>query len=63
MMEGTKERTVRVRDKTYTVLVHRQSQTVWVASGDCMGQRLELKGTSENSAVAAWSETARYRSG
>jgi hypothetical protein len=54
---------VRVRDKTYTVLVHRQSQTVWVASGDCMGQRLELKGTSENSAVSAWSEAARYRSG
>jgi hypothetical protein len=61
MMEGTIERTVQVWDKTYKVSVQQKSKSVWVATGDYMGKRLECEGSSANSAPSAWRKAAGYQ--
>ena len=53
---------VKVWDKSYDIGVFQKSQTVWIAVGEYMGERLEVKGSSPASAAAHWSEAARYRS-
>jgi len=56
------ERTVRVWDKPYTVSVYQQSKSVWIAVGDYMGERLQVKDQSEGSALKRWREAARSKS-
>lgn len=55
------EHTINVWDRPQTVEVYQKSKSVWIAVGDYMGERIEVKGTSRTSALAAWKEAARYR--
>ena len=56
----SREHTVRVWDRPCVVSVYRKSQTVWIAVGDYMGRRIEVKNRSERSAVALWKKTATF---
>lgn len=56
-----REHVVRVWDEPYTVTVYKKSKSVWVAVGDYMGRRVEVKGSSERSALRWWVDAARYR--
>lgn len=56
------ERVVKVWDKPHTISVYQKSKSVWIAVGECGGERLEVKGTSEGSATKLWVDAARYRS-
>ncbi|WP_165900028.1 hypothetical protein [Borborobacter arsenicus] len=57
------EQKVNVWDRPQTVEVYQKSKTVWIAVGDYMGQRIEVKGSSRTSALAHWREAARYKGG
>jgi len=58
---GPVERTVIVWGKPETVSVHRKSKSVWIAVGDYMGERIEVKDRSPTAAAKWWAEAARYR--
>jgi hypothetical protein len=53
--------TVLVWDKPQEVSVHQKSKTVWIASGEYMGQAIVETGPSETAAVMHWRKTAEYR--
>jgi len=55
------EHTVMVWDKPYKVSVYSKSKSVWVATGEYQGERIETKGRTESQAVASWREAARYK--
>jgi hypothetical protein len=57
------ERTIEVEvwGKPHKISVYQKSKTVWIAVGEYMGERIEVKGSSSGSAVRLWRETARYR--
>lgn len=55
------ERTVTVWDRQYTIEVYQKSKTVWIAVGDYMGQRIEVKSRSSSSAAALWKDAASYK--
>ncbi len=57
------ERTVQVWGKTYKVAVHQRSKSVWVASGDHMGQPIETQDRSAGAALKRWREAATSRGG
>jgi hypothetical protein len=50
-----------VWNEGWKITVYQKSKTVWIAVGDYRGERIEVKGSSERSAIAAWKEAARYR--
>jgi len=50
-----------VWDKVIEIVVYQRSKSVWIASGDYMGEHLETKGASHSSAAAHWREAARYK--
>ena len=52
---------VTVWNKDYEITVSQQSKSVWIAVGEYMQERLELKGRSASQAVRAWRGAARYR--
>ena len=52
---------VKVWGKPYTIEVHQNSKTVWVAVGEYMGEIREVKGGSANDAISQWKEWARYK--
>jgi hypothetical protein len=52
---------VRVRDKGYFVDVRQISKTVWIASGDYMGESLVCRASSRRSALASWRDLASYK--
>ena len=58
---SVKERTVLLYDTPCTVAISRRSKTVWVAVGDYIGERIEVKGSSANVAAKHWVEAARSR--
>lgn len=55
------KQTVLVWGKPQEVSAHKKSKTVWIATGEYMGVRIETKGPSENAAVKLWREAAQYR--
>ncbi len=55
------ERTVAVWNEHCSVTVYHKHKTVWVASGDYIGEPLETKGSSMTSALAHWRDAARYK--
>jgi hypothetical protein len=46
-----KERTVLLYDTPCTIAIFQRSKTVWVAVGDHIGERIEVKGLSANVAA------------
>jgi hypothetical protein len=55
------ELTVKVWDKPHEITVHKRSKSVWIAVGEYMGERLEVKGRTRTQAISAWREAARYK--
>lgn len=55
------ERRVLVWDKPYTVQVERKSKSVWIASGEYMGDFHAVEDRSDNAAVLGWLQWARYK--
>jgi hypothetical protein len=53
--------TVNVWDEPHEITVNQKSKTVWIAVGEYMGQRIEVKGRTESQAASAWREAARYK--
>jgi hypothetical protein len=62
-MNYERERTVVVWNEPCSVSVYRKSKTVWVAVGEYMGERIEVKDRSEGTALLRWKEAARYKGG
>jgi hypothetical protein len=52
--------TVSVLGRSYTVTVDQKSQSIWVAVGGFMGERLEAQGRNEATALERWYEKARH---
>lgn len=52
---------VQVGDQTCIVCVRQKSDSVWVATGELMGQRIEVKAGSQTAAIASWWKTATQR--
>lgn len=55
------EMTVLVWGKREPVTVFQVSKSVWVASGEYLGNHIEVKGRSRGAAAKLWADAARYR--
>jgi hypothetical protein len=55
--------TVVVWDKEYNVECYQRSKSVWVASGEYMGEHHSTTDRSARSAAARWREWAHYKGG
>jgi hypothetical protein len=47
--------------KPYEVRVRKKSKSVWIATGDYMGEPIEGKAATPGAAVKRWRENAAYR--
>ena len=57
-----REETVMVWDRPWTITIHRKSKNVWVAVGEYMGTRIEVKeAPSSSTAAKRWKEAALYK--
>lgn len=52
---------VEVWGKKIEIDAYQKSKSVWIAVGDYMGERIEVKGPSRGAALKGWIEAARYR--
>jgi hypothetical protein len=52
---------VRVWDQPYEVETYRKSKSVWVASGEYMGEHHSTQDRTEGAAVKRWCEWARFK--
>ena len=52
---------VKVWDEPHEIDVYQKSKSVWIAVGEYMGERLEVKGRTESQAANNWREAARYK--
>jgi hypothetical protein len=52
-------RTVYVLGIPLRINVQRKWKAVWIASGDHLGKRIEVKGRTEAGVVTAWERAAR----
>jgi hypothetical protein len=61
-MIGT-ERThkVNVWSLEVEITVYHQYETVWIAYGDYMGERIQCKGLTRGAAISSWIEAARRK--
>jgi hypothetical protein len=60
-MMTVEERTVLLFDTPCTITIFHPSKTVWVAVGDYKGERMEVKGSSANTAAKNWIDEAHIR--
>jgi hypothetical protein len=56
-----REISVTVWNKPCKITVYRKYKTVWVASGDYMGESISVKGQTEGAAVKLWIDAATYK--
>jgi len=49
---------VEVRGETLGIQIYRISKTVWVATGEYLGERIEVRDTSPAAAATGWRHTA-----
>jgi hypothetical protein len=61
MSDRERKRKVSVLGELHEVNVYRQSESVWIAIGDYMGQTITVHEKSDGAAVKSWSEAARHR--
>jgi hypothetical protein len=59
--KGERKLKVSVWGKPHEITLYPTSKTVWIAVGDYMGERIEVKGQTEGAAVKSWIVAARYR--
>lgn len=57
------ERTVDVWGKPHVVTLWQRSKSAWIATGETLGQHVEVQGRSAGYALARWRDAARYRTG
>jgi hypothetical protein len=50
------KQTVRVWDKPREITVYQESKSVWIAIGDDMDERVEVKASSASAAARHWQE-------
>jgi hypothetical protein len=55
------ERTAHVWAIPHVITVYQNSKTVWIATGDYMGERIEAKGSSADVAAKYWADAARFK--
>ena len=55
------DHTVEVWGKSYTVITHQKSKSVWVAVGKYMGETIRAEDRSKATAIKRWREAARYK--
>ena len=55
------KRKVSVLGQLHEVNVYRQSERVWIAVGDYMGQTIRVQNQGDGAAVKSWSEAARHK--
>ncbi len=55
------DHTVEVWGKSYTVITHQKSKSVWIAVGEYMGKRIEVKDRSKGAAIKRWREATRFK--
>jgi hypothetical protein len=48
-------------DEPHEVQVYQSSKSVWIAVGEYMGERIEVKDRSESTALKRWKDAARYK--
>ena len=60
-MMTVEERTVLLFDTPCTITIFHPSKAVWVAVGDYKGERMEVKGSSANTAAKNWIDEAHIR--
>jgi len=53
--------TLKVWGKDCEVTVYQKSKTAWVATGEYMGERIDVTGSSQRTALAQWQEAAKYK--
>jgi hypothetical protein len=58
---GSLDRNVKIWDVDCIVSVHQLSKSVWIAVGDYLGNRIEVKSRTANSAITLWCDAAKYR--
>jgi hypothetical protein len=51
---------VELSGKPHEVSLDEQSKTVWIATGEYMGNQLEARGHSASNAIALWRMAARF---
>ena len=56
-----RKQNVVVWDEPHEITVYLKSKSVWIAVGDYMMERVEVKSSSATAAAKLWQETARYR--
>ena len=52
---------VTVWGEAITIDVEQRSKSVWIASGEYMGQRIDTKDRTASTAAKRWREAATYR--
>ena len=57
----TFRRTVTLGDKPHHVTVSQKSESAWIAVGEYMGERLEVKGGTDSQAIGSWRDAAKYK--
>ncbi len=57
----SRQHTVSVWEKPQVINVYQKSKSVWIAVGEYMGERIEVKDGSESTAIARWQKAARYK--
>lgn len=54
---------VMVWSKPYEVTTYQKSKSVWVATGEYMGESHSTTGQTEGAAIIRWREWAQYKGG
>lgn len=57
------QKEVEVWGKQYTVTLYQKSKSVWIASGEYLGEHRTVQDRSANSAAKRWREWAKYKGG
>jgi len=55
------ERTVLVWDSPHKIRLYQMSNSVWIAVGEYLGERIEVKRQTERAALSGWVEEARHK--
>jgi hypothetical protein len=53
--------TVMVWGRPHKISVDQKYKTVWIASGDYMGESIQVKGSTQGAAVIRWREAGHIR--
>ena len=52
---------VNVFSKSIEITVRQKNKTVWIASGNYLGELIQAQGRTVGAAIKSWRDAARYR--